>query len=172
MPLTQPTTDDLAAQMQVEELSEEEEIAAEYTIPLATALMEIAGGISEDPENPAMRLIVRAGILDMALWLMRQAEDRDQLYSPFTSERIGSYSYQKAAGAIRSGDPTGATLFDIAVAQLAVLGATDMGDTMLLSSERVFDPCNEGFAALEARAATEAHDPSWLSGDRYLGWPA
>src|SRR5689334_17450132 len=72
----------------------------EEHLQAATDLMELATGIHTDfsPGTLEYRTMER-GILDAAWYIGTSMEDRDALFSPFSSERIGSYSYNKMASA-------------------------------------------------------------------------
>ncbi len=132
MPLTVPSTDLLAA-FQHEEAVEDADWAAE-ALQMATDLLSLATGLEEDPADPTARRIARWGILDMAWYLLASHEDKEAVFSPFSSERIGSYSYQKASNAARAGELTGVSWFDRAA---ELLGLDTSGGRSWSSSEKV-----------------------------------
>lgn len=141
MALTVPTTDDLLAHMNVEEwVPAEEEDFAELLLQQATDMMSAATGLTEDPEDALALRIMRTGIVDLAFYLYARSEDREALYSPFSSERIGSYSYQKSQAdqRIQSGIPVGAEMFDFAVAYLRGLLEEDNLGEVWYEGECVF----------------------------------
>jgi hypothetical protein len=83
---------------------------------------------------------MQVGILAMAHAIYVQGgEDRDAMYSPFSSERIGSYSYSKAMQAVQSRQATMVPEFDAAVAYFASLANADgVTPGFQLSTENVF----------------------------------
>ena len=72
----------------------------------------------------------------MAWQIGTSLEDRDAMFSPFSSERIGSYSYSKMAQAVSKGVKTGVPFFDIAVDYLSQF-STESGGVILSDSECV-----------------------------------
>jgi hypothetical protein len=103
----------------------------------AADLFTIATGVSETPVEVVEARMVQTAILDMAWYLQTAHEDREAEFSPFSSERIGSYSYSKMQKAAQEQKSTGVAAFDAAVAyfteqnRLAIFGTT---------SEWVFQP--------------------------------
>jgi len=87
--------------------------------------------------------MVKFALMDMTIYLMVSRDDLDASYSPFNSETIGSYRYQKsyikAVQAITTNQPTGAELFDKLVAYLEEVSYAGPGQS-LISSEDVFHP--------------------------------
>lgn len=137
MALTVPDTDTLLVVMRRTSYDNtEEEEFAELCLQQATDLMYIGTGLSEDPVDEADLRIMTSGILEMSYALLSGSEDREARYSPFTSERIGSYSYSKAAQAVMAAENTGVPLFDIAVRHLRSVDATN--PTTTLRAEQVF----------------------------------
>jgi len=113
--LTPPDVSDLE-QLKLTTFDDDEYLVAEIMIQMATDLFWMATGLDADPTDEREARIVRYGILDMAWYLGTSMEDRDASFSPFSSERIGSYSYSKAQSAVSLEGKTGVPLFDIAVA--------------------------------------------------------
>lgn len=123
-------------------LSSEDELDApeanvKLFLQLATDLLVLATGITEapDPNTPVGR-IVRSGICDMAWYIGTSLESRDEQFSPFSSERIGSYSYSKMATSVGTKTETGVPFFDLAVKYLA--GLSGSTTATFVSSEFVF----------------------------------
>lgn len=120
MALTVPTAAALLEHMQQTEFDPtlQEDWIADI-LQQATDLMFIATGLTGDPTDPQMLRIIDTGILAMAYALLIQSPDRPAIYSPFTSEHIGSYSYTRAmaqlTSQVGSGQPTGVGWFDMAV---------------------------------------------------------
>jgi len=101
---------------------------------------------------------MKAGIMDMAWYLDIQAENKDELYTPFSSERIGSYSYSKIAQSVSRKESTGVGLFDAAV---SVLKTDDLA-LASLTSEEVFEQPYSTAEFLAANPnAEQASDGTW-----------
>ena len=122
MALTLPNPEDLQAY--INGLTEEE------AIQQAMDLFVLATGL-DATSSPTEDRIVRLAVLDMAWAIRERHEDREAEFSPFNSERIGSYSYSKAAKAITSGQSTGVPNFDMAVSYF-------LGKSISVDSEFVF----------------------------------
>lgn len=88
---------------------------AEASLEQAADLFVIATGVDADPATPFERRLVQRAILSLAHYLIVTDEDREAAYSPFSSERIGSYSYSKSAQAVMEGNKLGVMWFDQAV---------------------------------------------------------
>lgn len=118
--------------------SHKDEMADAEALQRAADLLTLATGITDTPTDPLEARLVSTAILDMAWYLQTRHDDAESTFSPFSSERIGSYSYNKAAEAAKAGDDTGVPGFDTAVAYFnaekmrALYGTTD--------SEFVFTP--------------------------------
>lgn len=139
MALTVPSSSDFLLFKNLDEFeSDDDERFAPVVLQQATDLMTIATGLRTDPEDATDLRIMDMGILAMAEALEARAPDRSREYSRFSSERLGSYSYQKAASAAANQEPTGVDLFDAAVRHLVrgQVGAPDSGVSM--QSEEVF----------------------------------
>lgn len=122
MALTVPKVDRLALHLRVEDISEagfEEEWAQDALVE-STDLMSMATDLEEDPDGDLAQRVMTRGIVSMAHYLLVNFDDREAQFSPFSSERIGSYSYskQQARAAAASGAETGVASFDQAVAYI------------------------------------------------------
>lgn len=136
-----PTPEDLAKWKgleSVEELDAPTEAVAQH-LRLAAALFILATDLTTVPDpNTPIGEIVQAGVLDMAWYIGTSMEDRDAMFSPFSSERIGSYSYSKAARAVSNGDSTGVPFFDLALKYFGRDDEAAAAALFGLSSEHVF----------------------------------
>lgn len=148
MSLTLPTPLDL--QKHKEGVSDEEALAR------ASDLFRLATGIDRDPDDAFERRLIQQALLDMAWYLQTVHEDLEEQFSPFSGERIGSYSYQKAQAAVNSKQNTGVPGFDTAVAYF--LGLAE-GGAPSTSSEWVFKP---GYREPMLDELIDAHDPPRL----------
>lgn len=121
MALTVPPITELET-FKNEEVPSSDEQSVTAHLQAATDLMELATGIHTDFEPGTLEArVMRRGILDLTWYIGTSMEDRDSLFSPFSSERIGSYSYSKAASAISMRGKTGVPFFDLAVDHLSGL---------------------------------------------------
>jgi hypothetical protein len=114
---------------------------AEDSLQRATDLMEIATGVHEDPEDELAFRIMTTGILAMSHAIYSTAgEDSEALYSPFSSERLGSYSYSKMQQAVEDKGLTGVPAFDQAVKYFSGLDQAAGGESAAFSvtSEQVW----------------------------------
>lgn len=84
----------------------------------ATDLLWLSTRVDEMPDDETVERIVNWGIMDMAWSLLVHTENKTEINSPYSSERIGSYSYSKALDQVRRGNPTGVPWFDAAVGLL------------------------------------------------------
>lgn len=115
-----PTPKELAdwKQVNVEDLGAPVELVQFY-LQLSADLLVLATGITTAPgPNTPISRLVRAGILDTAWYIGTTKESQDEIFSPFSSEHLGSYSYSKLAKAVQQGDDTGVAFFDLAVQYL------------------------------------------------------
>lgn len=103
-------------------------------------LFTLATGIKETPTDPFEGRLVRWAILDMAWYLTENHENREAEFSPFTSERIGSYSYQKMQQAVQAQADTGVSAFDAAVKYFTQTKEGVAETVIVSSSEWVFRP--------------------------------
>ena len=156
MALTIPSVEDMAA-FQMQE-SVDDEAAAYMRLQMAADLLSLATGLEDDPTDPRLARVLKWGIMDMAWWLLVQADNRDELFSPHQSERIGSYSYSKASQSVRSGADTGVFFFDQAVAALK----TDVFGSITITGEQVFEPTFSSYekAYSEPGFWQNRHDPA------------
>lgn len=108
MALILPTALDLLDYMHVDtwEPPEAETWAVAY-IQQAADMLQVATGLSDEPGDDLSKRIKNRAILDMAFYLLVRAPDREEYFSPFTSERMGSYSYNKPSEAFLYGRTTG-----------------------------------------------------------------
>lgn len=118
--LTPPSVEDLDGFRHVTSTALEEDGLA-WFLQAATDLMEVATGLHQEPTDSLGQRTLQRGILDMAWFLGTSLEERDALFSPFSSERIGSYSYSKSQQAVALHGPTGVPFFDLAVLYFAEL---------------------------------------------------
>lgn len=133
--LTVPSIADLALFQGVNEVTD---LRAYNMLQQATDLMAMNVGFTEDPVDDEIGLrFLKNGILDMAWKLLVALDNREELYTPYTSERIGSYSYSKMVQAATRGEETGVPFFDTAV-QYFANGSVD-GSIMGVDSEPVFN---------------------------------
>lgn len=89
-------------------------------IKQATMLFILGTNRSEPPVHGLELELMKLGILYMADAIALSQPNAEALATPFSSESIGSYSYNKVQGAVMNGLPTGISWFDQAVRQLAV----------------------------------------------------
>lgn len=110
----------------------------QLAIDQAAALLWLATGVTEDPTDPTVLQIVKWAMLDMAWSLLVKTSNKTEIYSPFSSERIGSYSYAKANKQITSGEETGVEWFDAAVSLLNNMDPAAGQGAAWSTSEHVF----------------------------------
>jgi hypothetical protein len=126
---------------QSQAFTSQEALYAEDSLQRATDLMEVATGVHEDPEDELAYRIMQTGILSMghAIYAV-SGEDAEALYSPFQSERLGSYSYSKMQQAVADKGLTGVPAFDQAVKYFSGLEQAAGGDSAAfgLTSEQVW----------------------------------
>lgn len=99
---------------------EQPELDEQTAIQMAADLFVMATGVTDTPTDEVGVRMVKNAILEMAWALRTRHGDMEASFSPFSGERIGSYSYQKASNAIlRKGTTqikTDVPFFDSAVA--------------------------------------------------------
>jgi hypothetical protein len=135
--LTPPSTDDLLIHMRrTDPFDTNEEEWAEDSLQRATDLAQIATGVEDDPTDELAARIMQVGVLAMGHAIFVSSLDRDELYSPFSSERIGSYSYSKAQQAVSASAATGVPEFDQMVRYFA--GLETESPAIGVTSEAVF----------------------------------
>lgn len=86
----------------------------------ATLLFRIATNREDLPEGETDAKLAELGILSMAEAIYLVQPFQETLYSPFSSESIGSYSYSKLSSAVAGGLPVGIGWFDLAVQMLSL----------------------------------------------------
>lgn len=121
MSFTAPTNEFVASFLGVAE----DDLADAYpymveALGQANLLLEIGTGVSEDPEDATVLMTVRYGIAQMAEALDALRGVRTVAVMPFSSERIGNYTYMigEFARKAASGIPSGIMWFDLAVKAL------------------------------------------------------
>jgi hypothetical protein len=134
MALTPPTVEELGTFRQLPFADGDETTQAESVLVQATDAVWVHTGLEEYFADERKTRIVKNAIMDLTLWLMSQAEHRDEINSPFSGERIGSYSYQKMQQAQR-GEETGIYWLDLL---FTMLKAPDGADEAWVSTEYVF----------------------------------
>lgn len=87
----------------------------EKAIQQATLLLRLAMCREDFPDDDIAEELLREAIIEMALSLHQSNKYFEANSSPYSSETIGSYSYQKRAQQVQTGDSTGLTFFDLAV---------------------------------------------------------
>lgn len=143
MPLTVPQIAELAEFQNVESVEDPRGFMA---LQQATDLMSIATGLTEDTTDPIGARMMTWGILDMAWKILVSFDNREESYTPYTSERIGSYSYSKMLQKTTSGGETGVEFFDAAVSYMADVIS---GAAISVSSEFVMNPAQLKQAQIE-----------------------
>lgn len=158
MALSVPTVDTFALHQHVEHVDNDD--WAEYALQQATDLMVLATGLAADPDDEMHQRIVSYGILDMAWYLYVQTENKDALYTPFSGERIGSYSYSKMQQSAMQGTATGVASFDQAVALITSL--SDDTSRVWSEWERVFtEPYSAEQMQQRYPTAVQDSDGAW-----------
>lgn len=145
MALILPTTDDLNNYIEGQ--------SDDSVIQQAMDLFVMATGL-DATSSPLEDRIVKNAVLEMSWALKERHDSKDEEFSQSSGERIGSYSYNKAARSISEGVKTGVSAFDSAVDYFLMQA---LGGTSGVSSEWVF--AREDF--LSSRLVT-AHDPSFI----------
>lgn len=130
MALLLPTPDQLEAYKQG--------INDQEALQLAADLFTVATGVTENPTDPMEARLVNYAVMEMAWYLQVNHEDLEAEFSPFSSERIGSYSYSKMTTAVQKGIATGVPAFDYAVAYFGAQGQPD-GTVCGTTTEWVFE---------------------------------
>lgn len=143
MALTPPTMDDLSSFTgeTYEEESGEEVDHLGTLLQQATDVVWIFTGLDAAPSDPRLARVLNNAIMDLALWLKVQSDNREELNSPFSSERIGSYSYtkmQQAQSAASGGPGSGLYWLDM----LFRLAADSVDSGSWTTSENIFNPEN------------------------------
>lgn len=111
--LSLPATEDYAAflDLSVAQLSSYHHEA----LTQGRDLMWLATQMVEDPTDADELRLLHRGIMSVAEAMEVSKGYRSLSLSPFTSETIGSYSYEKLGSIVRRGVPIGLMWFDLAV---------------------------------------------------------
>lgn len=170
MALTVPSFDEFVAFWGDEAPTSIDEDRADLLLSLSADLLWLATGLDDDPVDSRLALLVKYAICDMAIFIFLHRDDIDAEYSPFQSERIGSYSYSKSYSkltrTVSSNEPTGVPLFDRVVAE--ILDDLAYGSGTIVAGKKVF---REDYVPLayEAGFTPIYQDPSaWPT--TYGGW--
>lgn len=112
-------------------------------LQIATDLFQIATDVDATPTDDLELRMYTLGVLAMAHALYVRFGDRDAIYSPFSSERLGSYSYS-IREARSQGNPitTGVGFFDFVVNWFLSLNEDDEKRKVWSHSEKVFTDQN------------------------------
>lgn len=134
------TADDLAAV--TGNLKESYPPFATEALLQATLLFKMGTCLSDFPTGELDSQLARYAILHMADAIVQVQPHQEALYSPFSSETIGSYSYSKLQRAAQAGLPTGVSWFDMAIEQLSVCASEDVmsSGTEIFEHDGVFGP--------------------------------
>lgn len=142
MEMSPPTVEELQTfRGEVFPLAERAQV--EMYLQQATDALWVFTGADSFPTDARLRRLFQNAILDLTLWLLSRAEHRDEINSPFTSERIGSYSYSKMQRAADTGD-SGIYWLDLLFK--ALKAPSESGEIPWVTSERVFNPEGLDFA--------------------------
>lgn len=136
-PLTPPTIPEYE-QFTNEETADSDAGWITFMLQASTDAFWAFTGWTTYPTDERMARITRYAIMDLASWLLSQNEHRDEINSPFNSERIGSYSYSKMQRAAQSQD-SGIYWLDMLFRLLANQGADGLGNSWV-SAENIFNP--------------------------------
>lgn len=118
----------------------------ESALQQATDLFWLATGLIEYPDDEQQTRIATYAILEMAQYLLVNDDNRTQIFGPYSSERIGSYSYSKMPqirSSIQTGTPMGLTWWDRAIS----LFSTVSSGLIWSASEKVMPRSYPGFLA-------------------------
>jgi hypothetical protein len=131
-----------------EDIPDDQEERVTLFIQMAADLLWLATGIDDDPSDTRLTRLVQDAILDMASYSYVNRNDLSSSYSPFNSERIGSYSYSKGFTASALVGQSGVPLFDKIVAYLTQIDwlTYDSG-----TSTEVFRYCDVPFVRIGGR---------------------
>jgi hypothetical protein len=163
--LTPPTAADLGQFRGVLFGDSEDTSGAEYVLQQATDAFMLMTMLSDTPTDEFELRVYTYAICDLALWLTSHAEHLDEINSPFSSERIGSYSYSKLVAQARKGEDTGIYWLDLALSYFRA--NSGWGSGISISSENVMQPDGATFAQTEWREQfwdVYYHDPSNVYG--------
>lgn len=145
MAFVSPTSDDVLDLIGFESWDDAgfNEERADFWLPRATLLAKIATGCTHSPSRvdaPDEYLMYVTGVSEMVHYLLVGDDDREERMSPYSSERMGSYSYSKLAQMVGSGLGSGGAVpwFDSMVDLLAIWCAGH-DPAISLDTEVVFD---------------------------------
>ena len=156
MALTPPIIEDFE-DFRREAFATEDREWAGSMLQQATDAVWVTTGLDSNPTDPRVSRILNYAIFELTMWLMSQDEHRDEINSPFSGERIGSYSYQKLQQAQR-GEETGLYWLDMFFRLLRAPG--ESSEAAWVSSERVFNANGLTYAENEAYERVYLHDPA------------
>jgi hypothetical protein len=158
MALSVPLVSDLLAFKQ-EQYDESLQVPMQTHLQIATDIMSLATGVTEDlPADTPLGRLFRIAILDLAWYIGTSLEERDAMFSPFSSERIGSYSYSKAMSAARTGASLGVPFFDMVVALIADSSVGDEAGSILLTTAQVMPTVWSEHLSPQTQATEESID--------------
>ena len=103
------------------EMPEDDEWA-EAALQQAADLFWLATSLTEYPPDAQSVRMIKYAMMEMAQYLLVQDDNKTEIFSPYNSERIGSYSYSKLARAdskIQRNIPLGLFWWDKAVNMFA-----------------------------------------------------
>jgi hypothetical protein len=138
---------------------------ANMLLDLSTNLMWLGTSLEADPTDARLASLVKYGIMDMAIYMYIYREELDAVYSPFSSERVGSYSYSKMLKSVQQGIDTGVQIFDRVVAYYRDLAMAACGGWT--SSESVF---RNGYIPLAVEAFFLSTVWSAARGGGWIQW--
>lgn len=143
--LVLPTYEEFTAFRGADEAPEEAD--AVRFLEMAAVIIELNLGVtSYDRTTPLGKLTFWA-IMDLAWYLGTSMEDRDAMFSPFSSERIGSYSYSKAQRSASNGTALGVPFFDMLLDVLLKKDLVDAAAIAWSNSSKLFETDAEEFKA-------------------------
>jgi hypothetical protein len=149
MTLAVPTVEEMLVHAHRTGIDDNEDVLwYEDALQRSTDLKAASAEIDEYPTDEVNARIVKTGILAMAYAIFVRTDTKDAAYSPFSSERIGSYSYSKMQSAAKEG-ATGVEEFDFAIYTLRAESVT-AGDSAWTSSEEVYRQKWDAWVLLEA----------------------
>lgn len=95
----------------------------------ATLLFSVATKLTAAPADPDEALLAQYAILELADRIILEQPNAVILAGPFQSETIAGYSYSKGStvAKVQKGRTTGLFWWDLAIDELRVAGASDVG---------------------------------------------
>lgn len=115
-----------------------DEAYSEFAIQMSADWLFLATGLAGWPISGFEQRLLTNAILQMAQALYLAQPFKNVLASPFASEKIGNYSYQKAAGAAANGMPIGLSWFDAAVQYFVGTNITEDSATRGMEDDNVW----------------------------------